>query len=69
MQALYTILIGAALAIAYHVISTMSFNRKYKLPPLVEGGVPVFGNAMQLPPIGHEAGEVVRKWADKYGEM
>lgn len=42
---------------------------KYKLPPLVKGGVPLLGNALQMPAAGHEAGEVTRKWADKYGEM
>jgi hypothetical protein len=68
-EVLYTLVIAAALAVGYHVFSTIRFNRRYKLPPFVKGGVPLFGNAFQLPPVGHEAGEVVRKWADEYGEM
>jgi hypothetical protein len=60
-----------AIVIAYVVyyINNLRWNSKYKLPPLVEGGVPLFGNALQLPPIGHEAGVVTKQWAEKYGEM
>jgi hypothetical protein len=62
--------IGAAvLAVIVYVYSSIQYSRKYKLPPLVEGGVPLLGNALQLPPVGHEAGMVVKQWAEKYGEM
>jgi len=63
-----SILIALAIAIiaAYFLFRD---NGKYKLPPRVEGGVPLFGNALQLPPVGHEAGIVVKQWAEKYGEM
>jgi Cytochrome P450 len=55
--------------LALILVTFLRRARKYKLPPLVKGGVPLLGNALQLPPTGHEAGEVVRKWADQYGEM
>jgi hypothetical protein len=57
------------LAYAVYYINNLRWHRKYKLPPLVEGGVPLFGNALQLPPIGHEAGVITQQWAKKYGEM
>jgi len=62
--------IGALIiaCIAYY-INNLRWNKKYKLPPLVEGGIPLFGNALQLPPTGHEAGVVTKQWAEKYGEM
>jgi hypothetical protein len=65
---IFSILIALAIAIiaTYFLFRD---NGKYKLPPRVEGGVPLFGNALQLPPIGHEAGIVVKQWAKKYGEM
>lgn len=69
IEVLYTLIAGAALAVLYEIFRSIRYSRKYKLPPLVEGGMPLFGNAFQLPPIGHEAGEVVRKWAEQYGEM
>jgi hypothetical protein len=63
-------LIGATLlACAVYIITSIRSARKYNLPPLVEGGIPLFGNALQLPPIGHEAGVITKQWAEKYGEM
>lgn len=41
-------------------------NSKYKLPPQVPG-VPVFGNALQVPP--SQQGQWAKELADKYGEM
>jgi hypothetical protein len=62
--------IGAAfLAVIVYFYTTIRYNRKYNLPPLVEGGIPLLGNALQLPPVGHEAGMIVKQWAEKYGEM
>lgn len=62
--------IGAiVIAFAVYFINTLRWHSKYKLPPMVEGGVPLLGNALQLPPIGHEAGVVTKQWAEKYGEM
>jgi len=69
MQFIYTLLAGTAVIVAVYIFNTIRYNRKYKLPPFVEGGVPLLGNALQLPPIGHEAGVVVKEWAEKYGEM
>ena len=69
MQFIYTLLAGTAVIVAVYIFNTIQYNRKYKLPPFVEGGVPLLGNALQLPPIGHEAGVVVKEWAEKYGEM
>lgn len=69
MQFIYTLLAGAVIAAAIYVLNSIRYNRKYKLPPFVEGGVPLFGNALQLPPIGHEAGVIAKEWAEKYGEM
>jgi len=66
---LLPILIGLAIASIAAYFLFFRDNGKYKLPPRVEGGVPLFGNALQLPPVGHEAGVVVKQWAEKYGEM
>jgi hypothetical protein len=65
----YTFGAAALLAVIAYTINSARLSRKYKLPPFVEGRVPLFGNALQLPPVGHEAGVVVKEWAEKYGEM
>lgn len=41
-------------------------QKKYKLPPLVPG-VPIFGNALQVPPT--QQGQWAKDLAAKYGEM
>jgi hypothetical protein len=69
MQFIYTFLAATVALAAIYVVNSIRYNRKYKLPPFVEGGVPLLGNALQLPPVGHEAGVVVKEWAEKYGEM
>jgi hypothetical protein len=66
---IYTTLTASVVATLWYFATSYITSRKYKLPPLVEGGVPLLGNALQLPPIGHEAGEVAKGWAEKYGEM
>jgi hypothetical protein len=69
MHFIFTLLAATVCLVAVYVLNSIRYNRKYKLPPFVAGGVPLLGNALQLPPIGHEAGVVVKEWAEKYGEM
>ena len=62
---------GACLLIALGVyfFNSYPWKGKYKLPPVVQGGLPILGNLLQLPPVGHKAGAVVKTWAEQYGEM
>jgi hypothetical protein len=57
------------LALSIFILRSIRFNRSYKLPPVVAGAFPIVGNLLQLPPVGHEAGAVVKEWAEQYGEM
>lgn len=41
-------------------------QKKYKLPPIVPG-IPVMGNALQVPP--SQQGQWAKSLAEKYGEM
>jgi len=66
---IYAVVGTLLIATIVYIFNERQRASKYKLPPLVEGGVPILGNALQMPPIGHDAGEVTRKWAEKYGEM
>jgi hypothetical protein len=68
-QFVYSVVGAVLIAAIVYIYNERQKAGKYKLPPLVEGGVPILGNSLQLPPLGHEAGEVTRKWAEKYGEM
>jgi hypothetical protein len=65
----YTVVGALLIAAIVYIYNERQKASKYKLPPLVEGGVPILGNALQMPAAGHEAGEVTRQWAEKYGEM
>jgi hypothetical protein len=66
---LYSVIGATLIAVVVYIVNARRIAAKYKLPPLVEGGVPLFGNALQLPPLGHEMGVVTKQWAEKYGEM
>jgi hypothetical protein len=68
-QFVYSVVGAVLIAAIVYIYNERQKAGKYKLPPLVEGGVPILGNSLQLRPLGHEAGEVTRKWAEKYGEM
>lgn len=64
-----TIALGAltALVIVYLIILYGSKNSsKYRLPPRVPG-IPIFGNALQVPP--SQQGPWAKELAEKYGEM
>jgi hypothetical protein len=62
---------GACLlmALGVYFFNSYPWKGKYKLPPVVQGGLPILGNLLQLPPVGHDAGAVVKTWAEQYGEM
>lgn len=53
-----------ALILARHV--NKQGRKNYRLPPLVPG-IPIFGNALQVPPT--QQGEWAKNLAAKYGEM
>lgn len=64
-QTLYLSLFGLLVTVfASRLLSGKS--SKYKLPPRVPG-VPIFGNALQVPPV--QQGPWARGLAEKYGEM
>ena len=69
VSVLYSLGGAIILTAVIYAINSAVYNSKYKLPPLVEGGVPLLGNALQLPPVGHDAGVITKQWAEKYGEM
>ena len=54
----------------FDLLLVRQFSKKgqktYKLPPLVPG-IPIFGNALQVPPT--QQGQWAKDLAAKYGEM
>ena len=64
-QTLYLSLFGLLVTVfASRLLSGKS--SKYKLPPRVPG-IPIFGNALQVPPV--QQGPWAKGLAEKYGEM
>jgi hypothetical protein len=60
------ILLAAILWIALWRYNAYLYARKYKLPPRIPG-IPIFGNALQIPPL--KQGKWGIEMARKYGEM
>lgn len=58
---------GLAIIIGLWLLQKIRRGKKHKLPPLVPGGVPLFGNAFQIPAL--QQGPWAKKLAEKYGEM
>lgn len=65
-QRLYVLLAIAILALFVSQYISSRRSPKYKLPPRVPG-VPIFGNALQVPPT--QQGPWAQKLAQQYGEM
>jgi hypothetical protein len=64
-----TLYLSIASLLMIYFASRFVFNgrsSKYKLPPRVPG-VPIFGNALQVPPT--QQGPWAKALAEKYGEM
>ena len=64
-----TILLIALAAMVVLYLATLRGRKdspKYRLPPLVPG-IPVLGNALQVPPT--QQGPWAKQLAEKYGEM
>lgn len=57
---------GLAIILGLLVLKSSRSSNKYKLPPQVPG-VPLFGNALQIPAL--QQGPWAKKLAEKYGEM
>jgi hypothetical protein len=67
MDRLPLLLVVAAVVLLYlTTFAGKKSAKKYKLPPLVPG-IPVFGNAFQVPPT--QQGPWAKELAEKYGEM
>lgn len=58
---------GLAIILGFWLWQKIQRGKKYKLPPLVPGGVPLFGNAFQIPAL--QQGPWAKKLAEKHGEM
>ncbi|KAH7347962.1 cytochrome P450 [Pyrenochaeta sp. MPI-SDFR-AT-0127] len=56
-----------ALFIVQKVVQTIQWNQKYRLPPVISGGLPLFGNMFQVPPV--QQGPWAKQLAEKYGEI
>lgn len=62
----FAVITAIAVFIAKWTISSAQWRTTYKLPPRVPG-VPVFGNAFQIPAV--QQGPWAKALAEKYGEM
>jgi hypothetical protein len=61
--------VSIVLAVVIAVIRYGRLKSEYKLPPFVEGGLPIVGNLLQMPPSAEATGALAKEWASKYGEM
>lgn len=66
VEALVAFSAGLAVIIGYWLLRKIQHGKKYKLPPRVLG-VPLFGNAFQIPAL--QQGPWAKGLAEKYGEM
>lgn len=64
---IYSAVAAAVLYLVQYVIRDKIRMSKYKLPPLIPGGLPVVGNTFQVPPT--QQGPWAKDLAEKYGEM
>ncbi|OCL06946.1 cytochrome P450 [Glonium stellatum] len=62
-----TTLTAAIVLVIRKLWTNYVFNKEYKLPPRVEGGLPFFGNTFQMP--AYHQGPWAKDMAKKYGEM
>lgn len=63
---LFAVITAVAVFVAKWTISSAQWRRTYKLPPRVPG-VPIFGNALQIPAV--QQGPWAKALAEKHGEM
>ena len=67
----YHFILALFSAVVLYLVQLLLTNhlrmRKYKLPPRIKGGVPLFGHMFQVPPV--QQGPWAKKLAEEYGEM